>query len=288
MIAAHYHCRLDHHPRQLRYFSICFARVANVLKRWFRRNNVEAPSDRRNIDVGWLLDKQDATVIWDDPRPVAPDLPKPVSSKSASLCPAVLEFDRRHFVIPAPIDLHFRLAQKVNGELQLINVAGEYGPVRPAGLNTMFVVMPQHEWRHPARPVLQIATPYIFVSDDPVYINQFPPFLHHQRSPMPGLQLCGRFPIDVWPRQLMWAFEWHDIAADLILKRGDPWFYVRFEGTDPSARVRLFEAERTAELDDYLRQITDVSNYVNQTFSLFKTARKRRPRTLLVRKRKGD
>ena len=82
----------------------------------------------------------------------------------------------------------------------------------------------------------------------------------------------------------MWALEWHDLSKDLILKRGEPLFYVRFETEDPSTQIRLIEAEKTAELESYMRQMLDVSNYVNQTFQLFKVAKERRPEKLLVPK----
>ena len=55
----------------------------------------------------------------------------------------------------------------------------------------------------------------------------------------------------------------------------------RFEGPDPSASVRLFEAEKTPDLAAYIDSITDVTNFVNRTFSLFKTARERRPEKLV-------
>jgi hypothetical protein len=45
--------------------------------------------------------------------------------------------------------------------------------------------------------------------------------------------------------------------------------------------VTLVKAEMTPELQEYTAQITGAVNYVNQTFSLFKTAEKRRPKTLL-------
>jgi hypothetical protein len=104
------------------------------------------------------------------------------------------------------------------------------------------------------------------------------------RDPWPGLMIGGRFPIDVWPRHLMWAFEWHDLDRELVLTRGAPWFYAMFETADPSRHVRLVEAERTAELKAYMAGLKGVTNYVNRTFSLFATARARRPRKLLVRK----
>jgi hypothetical protein len=240
-----------------------------------------APS--RVYEVGWLFQNEQTSVIWDAPQPIRMES-QSHAVKSVAVCPAVIEFDRRHFVIRSPVDLHIRLTVAPDGTLNITNVLGDRSPVRQGTLGQMLMVMPQQEWRHPQRPVVQIATPYLFVSDDPVYINQFPPFLHYGGAPRPGIQLCGRFPIDVWPRLLMWAMEWHDLSKDLILKRGEPWFYVRFEGGDPSAQVRLIEAEKTPELMSYIASISDVTNYVKGTFALMKTARERRPAKLLTPK----
>lgn len=249
-----------------------------------KRKAAKTRNGSRSYDVGWLFAIPRTSIIWDEPKPIRQESSQALSQKSVSLCPAVIEFDRRHFVIPSPIDLHLRTEISRDGKLNLTNVHGDTGATRSSAVKQMLTIMPQHEWRHPQRPVLQLLTPYLFVSDDPVYINQFPPFLHYNPVSRPGVQLSGRFPIDIWPRNLMWAFEWHDLSKDLILKRGEPWFYVRFEGPDPSAPVRLFEAEKTPELMAYLESITDATNFVNRTFSLFKTARERRPEKLLKAK----
>lgn len=251
----------------------------------FGKKDEDAGKDAsRFIEVGWLLKDDLAGVIWDAPKPVSIEHSKPSSSKSAQLCPAAIQFDRLHYVINCPVDLTLRINQK-DGQLQMTNVEGAMSSVRPSGLKNLLVMSPQQEWRNPMRPMLQLVTPYVFVSDSPVYVNQFPPFLHYPKHRLPGVQVCGRFPIDVWPRPHMWAMEWHDLSADLVLKRGEPLFYVRFETTDPSSLIRLVEAERTPELESYIRQITDVTNYVNQSFQLFKTASERRPEKLLVRKK---
>ena len=240
--------------------------------------------ESRRIEVGWLLKDDLSGVIWDAPKPVSWDLPKPQTSKSVQACPAVIQYDRLHYIINCPVNLHLRIVKTPDGLLQMRNVDGAMSAVRQTGMQKLIVMSPQAEWRDPMRPILQLVTPYVFVSDDPVYVNQFPPFLHYPKNAWPGVQICGRFPIDVWPRVHMWALEWHDLSKDLILKRGEPLFYVRFETKDPSSLVRLVEAERTPELETYMRQITDVTNYVNQSFQLFKTARERRPEKLLVKK----
>ncbi|MGN6849312.1 MAG: hypothetical protein ACTHJK_07535 [Sphingomicrobium sp.] len=237
----------------------------------------------RGYTVGWLLQSERTSVIWDAPKPFRPETPKNAIAKSVAQCPAVLDFDRRYFVVNSPIDLHLRLSS-TNGELGITNMLFDKSPIRPEALAQMVVFQPQAEWRDPNRPVLQMMTSYIFVSDDPVYVNQYPPFLNYNAVPRPGVQINGRFPIDIWPRALQWAFEWHDVSKDLILKRGEPLFYVQFEGPDPSASVRLIEAKRTPELMSHIDSITGVTEYVSQTYQLFKNARERRPGRLLFPK----
>ncbi len=261
--------------------------MSSIISRLFGGDSADSEAgtkSSRRIEVGWLLKDETAGVIWDTPKPVSWNHPKPATAKSVQACPAAIQFDRLHYVINSPVDLQLRMSKSPKGEIKLSNVDGPMSSVRPAGMQKLIALSPQNEWRDPARPLLQLVTPYIFVSDAPVYVNQFPPFLHYPKNAWPGVQICGRFPIDVWPRVHMWAFEWHDLSKDLILKRGEPLFYVRFETEDPSSLVRLIEAERTPELDSYVRQITDVTNYVNQSFQLFKTARERRPEKLLVPK----
>jgi hypothetical protein len=239
------------------------------------------PGQSRAYTVGWLLNTESASVIWDTPRPVRIES-QSSDARSVGQCPSVLDFDRRHFVINCPIDVHLRLNLTAGG-MDITNVLAEKSPIRSDALQRWIVFQPRHEWRHPQRPVLQMLTAYVFVSDDPVYINQSPPILHYTPD-RPGIQISGRFPIDVWPRALQWAFEWHDTTKDLILRRGEPLFYVRFEGPDPAAPVRLVEARKTPELESYMASITGVTEFVGQTYSLFKTARERRPAKLLFPK----
>lgn len=236
------------------------------------------------IDVGWLITDRKASMIWDDPHPVRRRREKPASAKSVEVCPAAIDFDARHFVVSCPIDVRLRVRLEQGKPPALENVDGPQSAIRSKALGQMMTLINRSEWRHPEKPILQFLTPYVFVADDPVYINQLPPYLDYIDPAWPGVPISGRFPIHIWPRHLVWAFEWHDTAKDLVLSRGQPWFYVRFETSDPTRPVRLFEAEMTPGLEHYIASIGGVTNYVNRTFSLFERAKRRRPKTLLVRK----
>lgn len=56
------------------------------------------------------------------------------------------------------------------------------------------------------------------------------------------------------------------------------------ETQHPEMHARLVEAEMAADLRAYTNGIRGVTNYVSLTFSLFNTAKARRPKTLLTRK----
>lgn len=238
----------------------------------------------RVVDVGWLLETDKAGLIWETPRKLTKPTGKATHPKGVSFCPAVIDHEAHIFEVPCPIDIALRYQPNKDGEPGLINLAGEQSSIRPKHLNQMFVIVNRREWRDPNRPIVQFMTPYVFLADEPVYINQMPPFYHYNPNPWPGMIIGGRFPIDVWPRGLVWAFEWYDTKKDLIVKRGEPWFYAMFEASDPSRKMRMVEAELTPQLQEYMSGIKGVTNYVSRTFSLFSTARERRPQTLLVPK----
>lgn len=243
-----------------------------------------AAPTKRVAEVGWLLDPEKSGFIWEAPRPFRHDHPEAGSAKSATKCPVVIDMDARHFVVPCPFDLHLRLGRDDKGNLTLQNAAGAQAAVRQSAIEKLVAIHPQIEWRHPDRFLMQIATPYVFVTDDDVWINLLPPFLDYRASAWPGIIVGGRFALRDWPRKIMWAFEWHDMSRELVLKRGQPWFMVRFEPAHPSMQTRLVEAEIHSDLRSHMDQMLDVSNYVNQTSQLLKVAAERRPKTLLRRK----
>lgn len=248
--------------------------------------NEADPTSRRTITVGWTVRAQKAHAIWGAPEPFNPTKTRPASAKSVQYCPAAVDFDRRHFVVPCPIDLTLRCERGPNGQIQLVDGDGPKSGMRPTGIREMVVLHPPAEWKQADRPVIQIIAPYVFVADDPCFLVQSPPYLDYFPTPRPGLQIGGRLPIHIWPRPLSWGFEWHDVTKPLVLKRGEPWFYVHFETTNPAGRVRLVEQEMTPELTTHIDSILDVSNYVNKTFSLFNEAQARRPASLVQPKKK--
>ncbi|EAV42141.1 hypothetical protein SIAM614_20670 [Stappia aggregata IAM 12614] len=238
--------------------------------------------------IGWLLAENESRLIYKPPQRLkqpSPSRPR-THAKSVTACPAVLGLESRLFEVQCPCDLTLRMAETDFGEPAVVNADGPMSTVRDDVFANLIILHPREEWRDPGRPILQMRLPYIFIADEPTYMSQLPPFQHLRKTPLPGLMIPGRFPINVWPRTLTWAFEWHDISAPLELRRGDPLFYVLFEVLPQSRAIQLVEAERTPELEAYLQQINGVVGFVNQTFSLFRAAEELRPAHLVQPKKK--
>ena len=236
------------------------------------------------VKVGWFLNEERGGVIYDAPAKVRSAEVNRRHAKSASRCPAILNLESRYVEVTCPFDLHLAFVRDEHGTPGLRNLLGKRSSVRAKKLASVLHVTNEDEWRYPDRPTIQLSLPYVFVSDEPVYLSQVAPFMHYRADPWPGTIFGGRFPIDIWPRPLMWAFEWHDTEKALKLSRGEPLFYCQFETMSPARPIQLIEAARTPELDSYLEHISGTVNFVNQTFSLFRTAEERRPRTLVVPK----
>lgn len=242
-------------------------------------------SKPNSVEVGWVIDPDlEATLIWGAPHKLAIEEGRATHAKSVSSCPAVADHLSRLIEVSCPIDIKLRFFRDAQGNPSMAGIDGDQSTIRPQQFSKMVMAVHPSEWRHPQRPVIQVMTPLTFVADEPVWLTQLPAFYHHHSPSLPGVMLGGRFPIHLWPRELIWAFEWHDTSADLIIRRGQPWFYLNFETQNPSGHIRLVEAEMTPDLRAYTSGIRGVTNYVSRTFSLFNVAKERRPKTLLKKK----
>lgn len=251
-------------------------------------NTRDLPASSGPVTVGWFLNDPKGGVIYYPPERFRGAEKNKLHAKSASRCPAVINLESRYFVIRCPYDLNLEFIRDKEGKPGLRNLNGDASAIRAKKLGEKLHITPEREWRYPDIPTIQLSLPYIFISDEPVYASQLSPFMHFTKNPMPGTIFGGRFPINVWPRPLMWAFEWHDTTQPLKINRGDPLFYINFETMPQDRGVVVTEAEVTPELKEYVEYISGAVNYVNQTFSLFEQAEAARPKTLVTPKKRRD
>ena len=233
--------------------------------------------------VGWFIEENiPATFIFPEPKPVKNSREAPLSNRAVQACPAVNEYERDLYVLKSAFDLRLRCIKRQDAfDLHVV----DDGTRIDEDLVARFVFLMKPDlWRQSDKPVIQLRLPYFFLSDKPCFMTQTAPHMSQSILKWPGLMISGRFPINIWPRILNWAFEWHDLEKDVVIRRNDPLCYLYFETEHLRSNPNLFEIENTPELQEYRAGLAAVPKFMSNTFSLFETALERRPKELLRRK----
>lgn len=238
------------------------------------------------VKVGYVITADRASLIYDEPKVLRRQRNQALSIRAVQACPAVNDFEKRCLVVAMPYNLKLRCL-KSNDEFALQAISPGTR-IDEDILRDHVTLMEPAFWRAPDKPVIQIKAPYLTVADEPAYLTQTGPFLDYKGDRWPGTVVVGRFRFDYWPRTLSWAFEWSDITKDLVLKKGEPWFYLMFEHNDPEREIEFVRAEDTSDLKAYRESLADVVKFVSNPFSLKERAMERRPKSLLREAGKDD
>lgn len=244
----------------------------------------EPQTRKRVVEVGWLITAEKATFVYEAPRQTGRKGAMPENAKAVGVCPAVIDNEARLYEVLCPVDLTLRIGKNDKGQPFLVNTDGQRSTVATKTWQSMVQILPEPSWPAPNRPLIRFNAPWRFIADEPVWMLQTPPFGHYQEKSWPGILRGTRLPIHLWPRSLSWTFEWRETGKELVLKRGEPWFYLRFEIEDPNRPVRLIEAEATPELEEYCRGLERSDSFVEDSDALLQVAAARRPRKLLKKK----
>jgi len=237
-------------------------------------------SNESTVQVGWFVDAEFGDFVFPDPIPAKAKRGAPLSGRAVQACPAVNELERRLFEVRCPFHMDLELEQTKSGfDLFVVDKTTRID----TDIAAKFIkLMEPSIWRSKNVPVVQIFSPYIFFSDEEVFLQQLPPFLDQQFQKWPGLLIPGRFQITNWMRPLNWAFEWTDTSTPIRLKQGQPLYYVQFETSRPSQALKLVRAKITDEVKQFRKGASGAPKFVSNTFKLMDTAAKRRPEKLLV------
>jgi len=151
-------------------------------------------------------------------------------------CPANASFLKQFWVIKSPVDLTLNLDRKN----------------KSANINQNQMFYDQFidmRWDQYSETDLALCTfyfQYMFVADDPVWIEVYPPFLHGEVENTRFIN--GTFDIQKWQRPVDFSFEILDDTKKIEVKRGQPLFYIKFSSPKFSEDFKLKQIEWTDEL----------------------------------------
>lgn len=213
--------------------------------------------------IGWCFDKDEGVAVYKEPVPVSKLIisQKDNTGKGVSHCPATNDFNSRTFTILSPYTFRIR-AQTVNKQL-------DFFPVYPDTEASEQVIkndirfQPRTLWRDAKYPILQLTLPYVFFSNESVYINQIEPNRFTGEKNWSLIQ--GRFDISRWQRPINWAIEWTNTNRDILIKKGDPLCQIIFETLCPENSISLIKVERNDELQRAIKRTLGVTSKIKNT-----------------------
>lgn len=251
------------------------------------------------IDIGWintleseLLQKYEgpgyamSPYFAYDPEPYKriPTNKKTSHKKFFTHCPANVQFNQNMYVIRAPLDVELEVAKMNDQGMWDCQPKDGKWKLSPDALKkyVMFEGFPDARV-DVDKPHLQIRTPYTFYADEPVTMQLLPVVNTYEFNP-PGICICGEFDIHAWHRPVQWGFEWWDTNKPLIIKRGQPLYYVKFVvHKDPTEKVRLVRLKANENTTKPILRANNVSHFMGRTFDLFNIAKKYRPKKFITK-----
>jgi len=198
------------------------------------------------------------------------------SSNNMKRCPALNDAIKNTFVIKSPYDVHLKF-EKYDEYGQAI--MGLQPDTTLMDFESFIHVLPPEAFSDKKRPLMQLRLCIVFVTDEKgLTVEGFPPFLEYKPD-SPIRVSVFKFNIYNWIRPCDCGIEWMDTSKDIVIKRGEPLLYVRFN-TDKN--VKLEKIERTPKLIELVNRNDNVKSLVkNMSYHVMLVAGRTRPKRLL-------
>lgn len=191
----------------------------------------------------------------------------PLHSKT-SLCPA-LKKNKDWWVIKAPYTYHLKNSFLENGESSVTLLPRS--SFRNDVFDKIVIIEPKSAWNRKNTPVIQFQLYLTFwTKEKDIEIEAFPAFMSHKLNKQPLVSIYGSYPISDWMRPLNFAFDWVEPDKEILIERGDPLLYVKF-----NKKLPLKFVPQTPEILEKMKTCTRMSfHYTGQDWKwMFKHMR---------------
>jgi hypothetical protein len=184
-------------------------------------------------------------------------------------CPSNFNFLKNFYVIKSPFDVEIKYFR----EEKRIWVSQKQGFVD-------HMVDPRFgQYTDTDKALCSVLVSYMFVADEPVWLEVYPPFLHGEVKNTKFIS--GTFDIHSWQRPVDFTFEILNDKKPIKIKENQPLYYVRFVSKKLNDDFNLKRLKWTEELFK-AHAISQPQNYfVNVAWKLMKLGNKLRPKKFI-------
>lgn len=233
------------------------------------QSNVLQLNRVHNISIGWCIASDRFAIAFDAPSALIPPKDPSNNKKGYLSCPAVRQFSEGLFQVASPFSLKLRLIESDSGPA--IVPVYPFTSLTEDIINQLVQIEPQSTWGNRNCAVIQIPSPYVFIADEPVIVEQSNPDLTIQ-SRMNWRVIPGRFDIYSWQRPLNWAFEWDFSCGDFEIRAGEAQYNIRFLPRNypfGNFSIKLIKLAFDKEIKSRLDLTRDIAKIRRGTAQLF-------------------
>lgn len=190
-------------------------------------------------------------LLFNDPEPYIPFLVKMRGKDDVFVkCPGFTDYFKQAYIISSPFDIEISFSKgSAYPEFIQPNVRNNPDLFR---VYSNFLINRTLEQPKGAKPLLSLPPSYLFYSNESVMMEMLPPFM------MPNsykfLNVPGEYNIGKWIRPIDFTIEINNPNENLIIKKGEPLFVVKFTASDGS-KVKLERIIEDKELVNVVKSV---------------------------------
>jgi hypothetical protein len=192
---------------------------------------------------------EELSILFEEPKPLMKELATKYKDFLFMKCPALQASCKNTFVVTAPMDTTIHFSKNAEG------------------VPTMF--MEGFGWSQELFDLhctirednsVSVIPSYVFYAKESVEMEVLPVFLLDSPSLENALFIAGSFNIGKWIRSIDFSFIPKDKLKPVVIKRGDPLFFIRFRAADE--KITFERVEQSQELFSMINACTSLKTRV--------------------------
>ena len=203
------------------------------------------------MEVGYYYTSNTFELLCFKPEPITFDIDK------WNRCPALTDSIHNAFVIKAPIGIKLIFEGTDENGSALIKL-DRSSDLENDRFDEYIGIKQGDLYPSPEEPMFQILVGLGFTCNENLIMEIFPPFLEY-RPNFPAVNTTAKYNIYDWLRGIAIGVLWKDSTKPIIIKRGDPLCYVRFE---TKKKINLKQVPYTPEMKAEATRNVNIKNLI--------------------------
>jgi hypothetical protein len=166
-------------------------------------------------------------------------------------CPALQDYYKNCFLLRSPVNVTINIATQPDGDK-----FASIDTYDQKFFDENIMIRYKKGYKY---PILHLKFFYVFYANEPLMIELLSPSMHKTELQNNINVIYGTYDISKWIRPVEFAFEVIDDTKPIVIKRGDPMYYVRFPTIN---KIKLTREEISNDLSRVVNSCAALQNYV--------------------------